>query len=395
MEIFDKGLKIGYGCYGLSGAYGKKLCERDKINILNAAYDMGIRYFDTASIYGHSEEILGKALGRRRNDIIISTKAGIQNNKIRISGDELLKSCESSLRRMNTDYIDIFHIHYGSKQSDIEETIEGLECLKRKGYIREYGIGHMNNEELGEYLNKGKVFSVLTELNIINSENYNYIRRFTSSKSNQLDSRTSGVKIIPFSITARGLLTGVINKNTRFLDNDIRSIDPLFNKERMKRVSKVIKDIEKLAEEHGCTMAQLSISWVTNKEGVWKALTGPTKIEHLIENVKSMDIKIDKRVLDKIDELMEAESKVKDREIYQWIKSFLVQSPNKDFIQEIKDLIYILDYCIDKGRFNGDIGLQLFTELISIKNNRGEIDNNILKLRDIKEQIKRNLEDYK
>ncbi|MCM1992135.1 aldo/keto reductase [Oceanirhabdus seepicola] len=89
MESFDKGLKLGYGCYGLSGAYGKELIKKEKINLLNNAYDMGIRYFDTASTYGDSEEILGGAL-----------------------------------RRLNTDYIDIFHIHYGSKESNIEETIE-------------------------------------------------------------------------------------------------------------------------------------------------------------------------------------------------------------------------------------------------------------------------------
>ncbi|MCM1992134.1 aldo/keto reductase [Oceanirhabdus seepicola] len=268
-----------------------------------------------------------------------------------------------------------------------------MENLKRKGYVRAYGIGHVSNEEIGEYLKKGNVFSILMEMNIINSQNYNFLRRVKESSNSRLYSMIREVKIIPFSITARGLLTGAIDKNTMFQDYDIRSIDSLFNKERMNRISKLIEYMKKLAMEQGCSIAQLVISWVINKEGVWKALTGPTKIEHLKENIKALDINLDKRVMKKIDEFMESENDERDRRTKKWIERVLKGQPSNDVTEEIKNLIFIIDFYIDNGKFNSDLGMQLFSELIYIKNNRFDINNDLLKLRLIKEQIRMNLED--
>jgi aryl-alcohol dehydrogenase-like predicted oxidoreductase len=228
---------IGFGCYALSGAYGAKLDESQMIQIIQQAYASGILYYDTADKYGNTEEILGKAVSSFRNKITIATKVGLTNsNTAKLTKEHVISSCEESLKRLKTDYIDIYQVHFDDPDTPVTETIEALEKLVKDGKIRCYGIGHLPMNKALEYIKFGNVSTVLAEMNAASFNRYRELHPL-QSKFN--------FSIIAFSVTGRGLLTGEISSSTKFQSKDIRSIDPMFKRSRL---SSALRIEEKLKE---------------------------------------------------------------------------------------------------------------------------------------------------
>ena len=213
--------QIGVGSYSLSGAYGKKALSEFK-SMINRAYELGVNFFDTADAYGNAEEILGNIIKPYRKEVIISTKVGVRDStKPNLSYDYIKSSCEESLKRLNTDYIDIYNVHFNDPNTPVEETIGSLQDLIKEGKVRRYGLGHLAKEKVNEYIEKGNVFSILMELSVISRKSRNELLPVY---------RENNVGAIAFSVTGRGLLTGKFDKNSKFqtriyVTNNYRKID--------------------------------------------------------------------------------------------------------------------------------------------------------------------------
>lgn len=348
---------LGYGCYGLSGAYGAKLTESEMIRVLQKAYELGIKYFDTSSSYSSTEEVLGKATELFRHEITIASKVGLtEDNMTNLSRKFVKFSCESSLKKLKTDYIDIYQVHFHDPNTLIQETIEALEELKREGKIRYYGIGHLPVEKTIEYLDYGNISFVLAEMSPVNTFRYKELNCLKNSYD---------FNIIAFSITGRGLLSDTISSYTKFLDTDIRNMDPLFKRARMTSALRIAEKLKEIGIRHGKTPAQVAISWTIENPSVTVGLTGPTKIGHLEENSVALSWSLDEAEREEISQFIEKEENKLKKELYEEINSILTSS--NDFEQSYIDLIYVLEHCIENRFMKYEDGIDIYMKIMKIK----------------------------
>ena len=307
--------KIGYGCYGFSGAYGDKLSEIEMIDIIQEAYKLGINLFDTASSYGNTEELLGKAVKPFRKEVAIITKVGLRAGGVAdLSKDSLIASCENSLRGLKTDYIDSLQVHYDDPKTSIEETVDTLEALKQQGKILSYGVGHLPIDRIKQYLKTGNISMVLAEVNALN------LKRYTELRAVQ---KEYDLGITAFSITGRGLLTGKINSTTKFTKGDIRQIDPLFRRSKLDIGVKIASKLGDIGNRYGLSPVQVAINWTLQNPGVISALTGPTKIRHIQENVEACKIRIDDSCIEEINTYLDQQRQKLQECLYQDVVNIL------------------------------------------------------------------------
>ena len=268
--------EIGLGCYGLGGAYGPANVPAYE-KVIQRAFDMGVNYFDTAAAYGNAEELLGKAIAPFRSDVFISTKIAVNNDgQSSLTAQTIRTSCDNSLKALRTDYIDLLQIHYDDPYAGIEEVLGTMEALVMSGKIRRYGIGHLPLNKLTAYCDAGDLFSVMIELNAVAREARDYILP---------KCRDKGIAALAFSVTGRGMLSGRYRPGHRFPEDDIRRIDPLFQRERWRGALRVRDRLAHVGLRYGKTAIQMGIAWVLAQPGVTVALTGPSSVLHLAENL--------------------------------------------------------------------------------------------------------------
>jgi len=376
-----KGLKIseiGIGTYALSGVYGAKDLGEFK-KMIERAYELGVNFFDTAEAYGNAEQILGEIVKPFREDIYIATKVGVRSSiKPNLSKEYIKKACEESLRRLQTDYIDLYQVHFHDPTTPIEETIEALEELVEEGKIRHYGVGHLPLDVTEEYCRLGKPFSVLAEFSAVARESYEKLLPLY---------RKYNLGIIAFSTTGRGLLTGRFKENQKFESEDIRYLDPLFQRERFQHGLRIAKKFAELGEKYSKTPVQVAIAWVLAHEGVICALTGPSTVKHLEENIEASGWEIPKEDLRELDEFFKREDewlRQKQKESIKQILTEPLQEPQKAFV----DLIYVIETAVSLGIIEEKEILPIFHELYGL---RKELDKEDVseKLKDIQGQLRK------
>jgi aryl-alcohol dehydrogenase-like predicted oxidoreductase len=288
---------VGIGTYAAAGVYGKK--DRGTIgDVLRAAYDRGITMFDTAPGYGDAERILGEALGDVRADIVISSKVAAGLDSVSCSPETITRSCEESLRRLGTDRIDIYQIHFDDGVTPVEEVVKAFEALRSQGKIHTYGIGHVSVERAAEYLDKGSPSTVMGELNAV-SRNY-YLKMLPLLKK-------SPVGYIGFSLTGRGMLTSARITREDLSPGDIRQIDAVFAGERRCSALRVRDEFGKIGKTIGASAAQLGIAWAIAQCRVLAGLIGPSTIGHLDEDVKGAELELDSAVIEHLDSFLAEE----------------------------------------------------------------------------------------
>lgn len=338
---FEKGLRIseiGIGCYSLSGVYGAK--NRDDFRrMLLRAVELGVNYFDTAGSYGEkAEELLGKTLAPLRKKIIISTKVGIADEgRFDLSRKNIIRSCQRSLSRLGTDYIDVFHVHFDDPKTPVEETLEALEGLKKEGEILQYGVGHLPPERVQEYLEKGKPFSLMMELSAASRDGR---KRFFPLLEKY------HVPAIAFSITGRGMLA-FKSLPESFPPGDLRNYDPLFQRGLRASGLRVRQKLEALARSYGKTLAQVAIAWVLSQSCVLCALCGPSSVQHLEENVGASGFKMPPGDLQELEVFFKEEDEILKRESHKTLKIILFSplSPSNP----VGDLIYSFEAMVNMG----------------------------------------------
>ncbi|WP_353893586.1 aldo/keto reductase [Proteinivorax hydrogeniformans] len=367
---------IGFGCYGLGGAYGSKINEKQGIDLIQTAFTQGIKVFDTASSYEGTEEILGKAIAPFRHEVVVASKVGLVAGNIPdLSKRNVIASCKESLKKLGTDYLDIYQIHYDDPKTTVEETVEGLESLKEAGLIRSYGIGHLPMGRMLEYLKVGDVSTVLSEISVINNSSYTQLYPLH---------KKYGFDIMGFSVTGRGILSGEINHATKFLPGDIRAIDPQFKRSKLKSALRKYKKLKEISENCGVTPVQLAICWVIHKEGIEVALIGPTKKEHLLENSRAAKCSIKKDIIDEIDRFIRKEDEWLKVAVSEDVSNILDNQLNKDIVTVTQDLIYVLEHCLENNLMEHKKGAALYKQVIAVQKS----DKSLNQIQEIKEEIK-------
>jgi aryl-alcohol dehydrogenase-like predicted oxidoreductase len=356
----EKISEIGWGGYALSGVYGKK--DPDAfIGVIRRAYDLGVNFFDVADIYGPAEEILGRAVVPFRDQVWIATKMGWGAEGMPdCSFGHVRASCDKSLERLGTDYIDLYQIHFSDLKTPVEETVEALEKLKAEGKIRHYGVGHIQPERMEAYFNTGMIFSAMME--------FSAVARGAQEKKLPLCQENS-VAVIAFSPTGRGLLTDKIKSGHIFEEGDIRQIDPLFQRERFASGLKVAERFRILSQEYEKTPVQVAIAWVLAQPGVLCALTGPSTIPHLDENLGASGWALTSNDLEELDRFFNKEDRRLQREQKQSLRIIL----EDEMVSEsaFTNLVYVFETLVENGWVTEQDIMPLFTQLYALRKQEG------------------------
>ena len=350
---------IGYGCYGLSGAYGP-VDDEGFSAAIRLAYEKGINFFDTAEGYGGAEAFLGKAVAPFRDQVYIATKLSGESGSPDLSYHAVCEACEASLKRLNMDVIDLYQIHFDDPQTPILETISALEDLVRAGKIREYGVCHLSLERVKEYADQGNPFSILMELSPV--------------------ARTSLATLLPvckehnmaglaFSVTGRGILSGRYKPGHEFDQGDIRRIDPLFKRERFESAMRIREELAELGDRYDATAVQMAIAWVLAQPQIACALTGTSSLDHLAENIAASEIRLSEDDLADFSRFLDEEDQrlgfAQEGTIRRLLKESLDQDPQKAF----EDMVYVLETAIINGMVREEDVVAAFKELFTLRKN--------------------------
>jgi aryl-alcohol dehydrogenase-like predicted oxidoreductase len=306
---------IGLGCWNFGGEWDQVTDEIAE-NIINIAIDKGINFFDIAPVYGfgHSEEVLGNAIKKngKRNEIIIASKAGlIWNDKREITNDlskeSLLKEIDESLTRLQTDYIDIYQMHWPDPKVSLEETAEALKVIKDSGKIRYIGLTNFSIED---------VKKMMTMIDIDCQQGlYNMLERNPVTYHDiPLDYRTEkeilpfvkehGQAYLPYSPMFQGLLSGRFTRGGNFSKNDIRNANPKLVGEMFDKYFEASLALKDIADEYGKPMYQVALNWLRQKEEVTSIIGGVSSIGQLDKNIDCLSWDIEEQMMTKIDKVL-------------------------------------------------------------------------------------------
>ncbi len=270
--------------------------DSETIRAHQAAFDSGVTTFDTAEAYGegHSERILGQALGDKRDQIVIASKVFASHLK----HDEVVEACERSLKNLGTDRMDLYQIHwpsgtFGTDVVPIEETMGALLKLKEQGKIRAIGVSNFNRTQLQEAAAVGRVDSLQPP--------YSLFWRQVEDDAGPycVDNKIS---IIAYSPLAQGLLTGKFKRGHKFEEGDNRAGNKLFSGENYERAQNALDKLRPLADKYGVSVGQLALAWLIAQPQT-SAIVGARNAEQAIQNAEAGDVEIDEDDLDAIDEI--------------------------------------------------------------------------------------------
>jgi aryl-alcohol dehydrogenase-like predicted oxidoreductase len=295
---------IGYGAWGIGGApFWESEGHTKSLDSIKKAYDLGINFFDTAPVYGfgHSEELIGKALKPVRDKVIIATKCGLRWDKEALgsirkdaSRDSILEEIDQSLKRLDTDVIDLYQVHWPDVETDQKETMETLLEIQQKGKIRHIGVSNYSAEQITECLKYGKIVSLQPEFSLLARD----IQSGTVSVCLKND-----IGIIAYSPLASGVLTGKYDKNTQFKDWRSKGIIGTFTGEGFVRNIEKVDQLKEIADREGKSCGQTAINWVLRQEGLTTALVGVKNPDQVKENLKAVGWEPSEKNCEQIEEI--------------------------------------------------------------------------------------------
>lgn len=294
---------IGLGCMNLSHAYGVPPSKKQGEAVLQKALDLGITHFDSAALYGfgRNEELVGPFLKNHRNHVLLVSKCGMRGeNGVRTIDsrpEKIREDIENSLRRLQTDVIDLYYLHRFDKLRPvpIEDSVGEMSRLVEEGKIRSIGLSEVSAETIRRAHSVCPIAAVQSEYSLWSR----------NVEIGVLDACTDlGIAFVAFSPLARGFLTSVDLKPSDFAEKDIRRGMPRFQEPHFSKNKEWLPEYRAIAEEAGCTPAQLSLAWVLQRRPHNHAIPGTTSMKHLEEAWGALEVNLSADVISRVSKLV-------------------------------------------------------------------------------------------
>jgi aryl-alcohol dehydrogenase-like predicted oxidoreductase len=300
---------LGFGCMGMSWSYGPAKDKKEMTDLLHAAVDRGVTFFDTAEAYGPlvNEELVGEALAPYRDRVVIATKFGWEANPedggkwsaLNSRPEHIKKVAEESLKRLKVDVIDLYYQHRVDLNVPIEDVAGAVKDLIQEGKVKHFGL----SEASAKTIRRAHAVQPVTALQ---SEYSLFFRE--PEETVMLTLEELGIGFVPFSPLGKGFLTGKIDANTKFDSTDFRNTVPRFSEENRKMNQALVDVITGFAEKKKATTAQIALAWLLAKKPWIVPIPGTTKLSRLEENLGGATIEL---TSDEVKSLEDASSKIK------------------------------------------------------------------------------------
>lgn len=300
-KLGNEGLEVselGLGCMGLTFGYGTATDEKTGIELIRKAYDSGVTFFDTAEAYskGGNEKLLGKAVKPFRNKVVLATKFGFKDGDPNLGLDSSPKRIrqvvENSLQYLQTDYIDLAYQHRVDPNVPIEDVAGTIKDLINEGKVKYWGLSEAGADTIRTANSEQPVTALQSEYSMFYREPEKEILPLLEEL---------GIGFVPFSPLGKGFLTGAIDENTKFKDNDFRNTVPRFSEENRKANQALVELVKQIANQKQATPAQIALAWLLAQKPFIVPIPGTTKIHRLEENIGSTSVELTHNDLQQIE----------------------------------------------------------------------------------------------
>jgi aryl-alcohol dehydrogenase-like predicted oxidoreductase len=293
---------IGLGCMGMSEFYGAG-DDSESIATIHHSLDRGVTFLDTADMYGSgsNEELVGKAIRDRRDEVFLATKFGNVRGPngefggVRGDPEYVLQACDASLKRLGVDQIDLYYQHRVDVNVPIEDTVGAMSELIEAGKVRFLGLSEAAPETIRRAHATHPITAVQTELSLWSRD----------AEADVLSTvRELGIGYVAYSPLGRGFLTGQITSPEDFPEDDFRRFHPRFTGENFEKNIALVREVEAMAKEKGCTTAQLALAWVLAQGEDIVPIPGTKRRKYLDENIAALDVELSSDDLRRLDEIL-------------------------------------------------------------------------------------------
>jgi aryl-alcohol dehydrogenase-like predicted oxidoreductase len=294
---------VGFGAWEAGGdVWGPNQSDDEPVEAMQAGLDAGITWIDTAEVYGDgkSEELVGRAIEGRRDEVVVATKVAPRPDGTGFRRDEVRAACEASLKRLGTDRIDLYQLHWPDDDVPVEETWEAMAGLVEEGLVGNVGVSNFDEGLIERCEAIRHVDSLQPHFSMLHLKNGDLIRWCGDR----------GIGVVTYGSLAYGLLTGAITMETEFDDQDWRSgkqdegeyYRRLFAEGKKERSLAVVDGLRPIAERLGISVSQLALAWIFHQPGVTSAIAGSRNPRHVRANAEAGGVELDQDSLREIEE---------------------------------------------------------------------------------------------
>jgi aryl-alcohol dehydrogenase-like predicted oxidoreductase len=294
---------LGLGCMGMSFAYGPG-DDEESIRVIHRAYELGVLFLDTADAYGAgaNEELVGRAVAGRRDDFVIATKfanrTDADGNRIVDNRPEYIREAiDASLRRLGTDFVDLYYMHRRNPDVPIEESVGAMAELVHAGKVRHLGLSEVSADTLRAAAAVHPIAALQSEWSL-----------FTRGLEDEIvpTARELGVGIVPYSPLGRGMLTGALTSTDELSEDDWRRSNPRWTGENLQHNLDLVRRVREVAEQHDAAPAQVALAWLLAKGDDVVPIPGTKRVHYLEQNVAAADVRLSSEQIAELDQLGEA-----------------------------------------------------------------------------------------